>query len=180
MCKPLSWVGARLIRQRERCHLEHALARNTHGWRLVARMRTPRASFKRTSARTAMASKRCSQLSRIRSASRLARCVTRSEVGHSPDRSATPRLVIAALATRWGSWSPARSTNQTPSRMVRRRSTAARKASRVLPTPPGPTKVSSLVRSNAVFTSTSNRRRPTKVVDSAGRLPAPARLAAGT
>ena len=47
----------------------------------------------------------------------------------------------------------------------------------ILPTPPGPTKVTRRVLVNAAFTSVSNRRRPTKLVDSAGSLPMPDRLA---
>ena len=47
----------------------------------------------------------------------------------------------------------------------------------ILPTPPGRTKVTRRVLVNAAFTSVSNRRRPTKLVDSAGSLPMPDRLA---
>src|SRR6266581_6038768 len=67
--------------------------------------------------------------------------------------------------------------NQAPSRTVLLRSAAARRARRVLPTPPGPTKVTRRVLANTAFTSVSNRRRPTKLVDSAGSLPMPDRLA---
>src|ERR1700716_2131880 len=67
--------------------------------------------------------------------------------------------------------------NPTPSCTVLLRSAAARRARRVLPTPPGPAKVTRRVLANAAFTSVSNRRRPTKLVDSAGSLPMPDRLA---
>jgi len=67
------------LAMRQLARLEHPEIPS--GWRLVARRRTPAASFKTASARTAMASKRCSQLSRTRSASREARWATRSEVG---------------------------------------------------------------------------------------------------
>jgi hypothetical protein len=54
------------------------------------------------------------------------------------------------------------------------------RASRVLPTPPGPTKVRRWVVANAAFTSASNLRRPTKLVDSGGSLPATNPLAGDT
>jgi hypothetical protein len=48
---------------------------------------------------------------------------------------------------------------------------AARSAKRVLPTPPGPTSVTRRAPARAALTSWSCRRRPMKLVSSAGRFP---------
>ena len=60
------------------------------------------------------------------------------------------------------------------------RSEAARIASRVFPTPPGPTKVTRRASLSFLRVSASSWRRPTKLVVSAGRFPdVEARLATG-
>src|SRR6202023_1595788 len=65
----------------------------------------------------------------------------------------------------------ASSTSQAPSGKPRPRSDAMRIASRVLPTPPGPTRLTSRAPDSLVLRSASSRRRPTKLVAAAGRLP---------
>ena len=74
-------------------------------------------------------------------------------------------------STRPGSLTSASSTSQPPSRNPRPRSAAIRIASLVLPTPPGPTRLTSRASVSFFLTSASSRRRPTKLVASAGRLP---------
>src|SRR5205085_670030 len=76
-----------------------------------------------------------------------------------------------ALPTSSGSWTSASSTNQTPSGKLRPTSMATRIARRVLPTPPGPTRLTRRTDVSFFLSSASSRRRPTKLVDSAGRLP---------
>src|SRR5207244_5239265 len=65
----------------------------------------------------------------------------------------------------------ASSTSQAPSANPRARSAAARNASRVLPTPPGPTRLTSRLVLSFFLISASSRRRPTKLVVSAGKFP---------
>lgn len=48
---------------------------------------------------------------------------------------------------------------------------AARSASRVLPTPPGPTRLTSRAVASRARSSASSRRRPMKLLASAGRFP---------
>jgi hypothetical protein len=61
--------------------------------------------------------------------------------------------------------------SQAPSAKPRPRSAAARTARRVLPTPPGPTRLTRRAVVSLCLISPSSRRRPTKLVSSAGRLP---------
>src|SRR2546429_59424 len=78
---------------------------------------------------------------------------------------------MTTLAT----WAPSRtspnSASQAPSLNPRSSSPAERRASRVLPTPPGPTRLTSRAVPSLDRTSPSWRRRPTKLVSSAVRFP---------
>ena len=78
---------------------------------------------------------------------------------------------MKACPTSAGSLTSASSTTHAPPGNPRTRSVAARIASRVLPTPPGPTRLTSRAPASFDRTSASSRRRPTKLVASAGRLP---------
>jgi hypothetical protein len=84
--------------------------------------------------------------------------------------SCRPSALKTACTTSWGSSIDARETSQTPAGKLRTSSAAARRASRVLPAPPLPVSVSSRVWLSKRLTSLSSRRRPTKLVSSAGRL----------
>src|ERR1700674_2656016 len=61
--------------------------------------------------------------------------------------------------------------NQAPSADPRPSSDAIRSPSRVFPTPPGPTRLTRRAVASFFLISPSSRRRPTKLVVSAGRLP---------
>ena len=138
--------------------------------RLVASSRSWGHALTRVTARTARASSRCSQLSRT-SSSRLPATYSVSEDSDKPaERSCTPSALKTAWVTSSGSWIGASWTSQAPSGNPRDISVAARSASRVLPTPPLPVRVSNRVVVSRCLTSRSSGRRPTKLVRSAGRL----------
>ncbi len=81
-----------------------------------------------------------------------------------------PRTEAIVCGIRPGTESGVRSTNQTPSGNSFTRVAASRKASRVFPTPPAPTRVNSGDDATTAGNSWSSFRRPTKLVSSAGRL----------
>ena len=83
------------------------------------------------------------------------------------------RALATVCGSSCGSWRAASSTNHTPSGNVRRTSAAIRSASRVFPTPPTPVRVSIRLLASSRRVSASSRRRPTKLVSSAGRTPRP-------
>src|SRR5207247_1589145 len=78
---------------------------------------------------------------------------------------------MTALATSPGSRTSASSTSHAPAGKALARSVAARMARRVLPTPPGPTRLTIRTVASFLRSSASSRLRPTKLVASAGRLP---------
>ena len=88
----------------------------------------------------------------------------------SSGRSLTPK----AWAIAWGTGAPsergASSTSHTPPGYAPTRLRATSKASRVLPEPPVPVRVSRRVMASSRVTSSSSRFRPTKLVLGAGRL----------
>ena len=64
-----------------------------------------------------------------------------------------------------------KSTTQTPPGHARENRLPALSANRLLPMPPGPVSVSSLVRAYDLLMRASSRPRPMKLVSSTGRLP---------
>src|SRR5215472_3815952 len=78
---------------------------------------------------------------------------------------------MTAVPTSEGSRTSASSTSQAPLEKPRPRSVAIRAASRLLPTPPGPTRLTRRAVVSFFLSSASSRRRPMKLVASAGTLP---------
>src|SRR5215472_5513398 len=141
--------------------------------RPVARTCSSGQDLVRAAARTAQASSRCSQLSNTSRRRLPARYSVSNDSDSPPDRSCTPSALKTACVTSSGSRIEASETSQVPSGNPRDISAAARSASRVLPAPPVPVRVSSRVVVSRRFTSRSSCRRPTKLVSSGGRLDAP-------
>jgi hypothetical protein len=140
--------------------------------RLVARMCSPGHLCKRASASGAQPSRRCSQLSRTSSNSVWARSREMVSVRGRPGSSLIIMACATACGTRAGSETGASSTHQTPSPNSDASREATASASRVLPLPPGPVRVSSRtfpVRSSS--SSATSRSRPTKLVNCSGILP---------
>lgn len=85
-----------------------------------------------------------------------------------PGCSPTPMAAATAAPTRPGSVTGTRSTKHTPSAKSPATSAATASASRVLPTPPRPTAVTSRRAVTAAASSPRSRVRPTKAVNGAG------------
>ena len=141
------------------------------GSRLVAITRTPGAARITSLTSRAAASSRCSQLSRTSSSSLSLRYERSRASGSVAAWSRRSRAARTALLTSAGSWSSASSTSQAPPAKPRPRLVAMRIARRVLPTPPGPTRLTRRAVASFLLASASSWRRPTKLVVSAGRLP---------
>ena len=126
----------------------------------------------RRSATSGAASTTCSKLSST-SSRRLSRRNTASCASSgSVPVSRKGKACAMAETTRSGLVMGARSTNQIPSENASTRLVATWRARRVLPTPPGPVKVSRRIsswRSRSTSTATS-RSRPTSGVSGAGRF----------
>ncbi len=135
--------------------------------RLVARIRAFGVPCNRAAVSSAQAVSRCSQLSITRSRRRSPTRSASASSGGRPTRSGGPSAAAAASGTRAGSSSPARSTKRMPSGNVRWTRSARRRASRVLPTPPGPVSVTSRDPANSWRPPSSSARRPTKPAGSA-------------
>ena len=110
----------------------------------------------------------CSQLSSTSSrpcwrSTRITRCAR-----SAPARCSTPTARATAAQTRSGSGTPLRSTRLAPS--ANRGATAAAPsiASRVLPTPPAPTRVIRRLAARCPVTSETSRSRPTRGVNGSG------------
>ncbi len=131
------------------------------GCRLVATTRTPRQERRSSSARRAHPPTRCSQLSSAISTDRSPRRCPRVTGGSAAGPMTTPSAIAATSAIRAGSSTAARSTHALRSdpRPARRRSVS--RARRVLPLPPGPTRVTSRCAASSSPTSRSSRWRPT-------------------
>ncbi len=89
------------------------------------------------------------------------------------DPSASARMPSVAdtrSGTRPASVNEANSTSRTPSVALGMNRAASSSASRVLPTPPGPMRVSKGVRSSKLCSSVSSRVRPMKLLSWRGRL----------
>ena len=136
-------------------------ARRRSGARLVARTTTPgQASTSR--ATSGEAGSRCSRLSSTRRRGRPPRWAATTGQGRLPPPWVTPRTWATVGSTSAGSRTAASSTTVTapPNAVDARRPASI--ASRVLPTPPGPVRVSSRVPPgvSGAMTSPSSRRRP--------------------
>jgi hypothetical protein len=136
--------------------------------RLVASTDTPGQCPSSRSTNTATASDTCSQLSSTSNASCSARCASTASSIVRPRGSSTPRAAATAAGTSDESLSGTRSTNHTPSARERDRSAATWAASRVLPTPPGPTAVTKRCSATAAASSATSTARPTNEVRSSG------------
>ena len=111
----------------------------------------------------------CSQLSRISSRCRALRYATTTS-NADPVADGSCRAVKIALATRVWSVSGARSTSHTPSGKPLSKLLPSCTATRVLPTPPEPTTVTSRCSRRSASTSPSSRFRATNEVNCCGRL----------
>lgn len=109
----------------------------------VASTHTSAASRSRTSQSTAQASIMCSQVSSTMSSCCPLRWPTTASSGSIPAWSGTPSTVASVAGTSSGSERAESSASHTPSGNRSRRPSAARRAVRLLPTPPGPTSVTS-------------------------------------
>lgn len=88
--------------------------------------------------------------------------------GVMPDCSGSSRTPASVGGTNSGSCRADSSTSRTPSANRSATARAARSAVRLLPTPPGPTSVTSRDRANSAFSTASSSLRPTKLVNSTG------------
>ncbi len=137
--------------------------------RLVARIRRSGQQPSSLVASSADAASRCSQLSSTSSrrcgrSTRIRRCAR-----SAPARSSTPAARATAAQTRSGSGTPLRSTRFTPSANPGAATAAPSIASRVLPTPPAPTRVTSRLAARCPVTSVTSRSRPTREVNGSGK-----------
>ena len=136
--------------------------------RLVTSARVPGQAARIRSANSAASSITCSQLSRTSSHRPVpSRAATASASGWC-EPSVTPSAVATARATN-PSRTGTRSTNAPPDGNSATASSAITAASRVLPTPPGPSSVTSRASSIAASTAARSAARPTNVVPDAGR-----------
>ncbi len=154
--------------------------RMTSGWRLVATIRRRSHRSSRAAASSAHESTTWSQLSRTRRASPPPRSRPSAAVAAAPPRLRRPSVLAVSAATSQSAGTAARSTNRTmPGGRAIRRTTSA--ANRLFPTPPGPIRVRSLVRPNALPTAPISLSRPMSGVTSeVARAPKPSRRAGWT
>ena len=138
------------------------------GSRLVARSVSRGPERSSVSASPAVAGSRCSQLSRISRRDRCRTYSTTTSMTRCPDRARRSSAAAIASATSPASVTPASSTRTTPSGWDGSTARANSRASRVLPTPPVPARVSSLVSRSNDLSSVSSRPRPMKELASAG------------
>ena len=139
--------------------------------RLVVRIDREAQTRSRRSARSATAAARCSQLSRTSSTARSPMCSAIVAVASCPGTSGAPRPSATACGAMAGSSTGASSTQRTPPGNRPRAASAAARASRVFPVPPGPVRLSSLLRARASTTSWSSRWRPTSGASRTGSRP---------
>ena len=134
----------------------------------VARTATPGHRPRTLSTNTPTPSTRCSQLSRTSSASRSARWASTCSSLDRPGESARPSVRLTAAGTSASSVTGTRSTNHTPSRQRSATAAATAVARRVLPTPPGPSAVTSRSADTAWTRSATSVDRPTNEVSGTG------------
>ena len=121
------------------------------------------------SSRPGIPSSRCSQLSRTSSVSRGASQPSTVSSLDRPWRSPRPSAAAIARATMAGSVTGTRSTYQAPSAYRPATSVTTLSASRVLPTPPGPTAVTRRCAASAAASSARSATRPTNEVNGRGQ-----------
>ncbi len=141
------------------------------GSRLVARSRTSGQMRSSCSISALISETTCSQLSTTTSIRRVRAKSAMLPATVRPGRGATPRLVAATWIAESASIAGASSMNQQPSRCSWTTHAAVSIARRVLPTPPGPTSVTSRERASASRVAARSAVRPTKEVSWRGRLP---------
>jgi hypothetical protein len=134
--------------------------------REVAKIRQRDPDDKISSTRSATSSIRCSQLSRTSSKSLPAKAVAASSVS----RIASPAASATVETTSDGSLSGANAAKNTPSGNSSTNSAAAASASRVLPAPPMPVKVTSRFAASSVASCVSSSSRPINSVRCTGWL----------
>ena len=140
------------------------------GSRLVARTCTPGHDARRRATSRAASSTMCSQLSKT-SSSALSR--RNSMIESSTERCwrcCMSSTVATALDVDASSLTPASSTITTPSANSSCKSSAARNASVVFPTPPGPTRVTSASCGTSALSASISASRPTRWVVSRGTV----------
>jgi hypothetical protein len=145
------------------------------GPRLVTRARTLGAPAMSVPT-DGLASSTCSKLSSTSSVVRCRSSTWRASITGCGPRSPVPTVEAITLGTRCGSVMDASSTKNTPSGKRSMTSEAVRRASRVLPDPPGPVRVTTLADSSKAWTCSSSCSRPTNDVSSVGRLVGVSRL----
>ena len=139
--------------------------------RLVARIVTVAECWKMFSISSAAASRTCSQLSKIRSRCRLSKAMAMLSVRLIPGCWMIPSTPATASGTAAGSPTAASSTRNAPSRKSIAERVATSSASRVLPTPPTPVRVTRRWALSVVCTSTMSDSRPTIDVVGERRFP---------
>ena len=112
----------------------------------------------------------CSKLSRTRSSRRGARKASSVESSAAPSRAGSPSAPATALGTRAGSVIGASSAMKTPSGNASLIDAATSIASLVLPTPPGPSRVTNRRSSRRSPILASDSSRPTKASIRSGRF----------
>lgn len=121
---------------------------------------------------------RCSQLSSTSNTRRPAKARMMELSNADPACGATSNVDAIACTAASGSATGASSTNQTPSGNFSAAAAAASIDSRVFPTPPGPTNVTSRCESTSVASRLVSSTRPTNEVGGDGRFPGTAIAAA--
>jgi hypothetical protein len=150
----------------ERCSaLTHSPSRD------VAIVVTPAVRARIVSTESAAAFSTCSQLSRTTSRRRPDRASAMASVTLWAPWGATRSAAATASGTAAGLFTGASSTNHAPSANSPTKSPATRSASRVLPTPPTPVRVTSRWLAANLTRSATSASRPTKLVVSDGRFP---------
>ncbi len=139
------------------------------GSRLVVTIRRSVQRRSSASLSSTMASRTCSQLSKMSSARRPSSALTSAVVAPSGP-GLSRRVDAAASGTSDASSRVENSTNQTPSGYWSTRCAPSSSASRVFPTPPGPVRVSSDVDATRSSASAISASRPTNVDSWRGRL----------
>ena len=136
--------------------------------RLVARTVVVGQPVSNRSTKAVSPSTRCSQLSSTISAFAPANLATTVAVGDLPSCSPNPKALATAAPTIAGSVTGARSTYHAPAAYRSVTSVATARASRVLPTPPEPTAVTSRCRARSSASAARSAARPTNDVSGDG------------
>ena len=137
---------------------------------LVTSTWSPGQRSRRVSTADAAAASTCSQLSSTSSSSRSARwSVNAGSMSPAPPSDRAPTTAAISPTTSCSSVIDARSTNHAPSGNWWSTSAATWSDSRVLPTPPGPTRVTTRSEGTSSISCAISSSRPTKLVIWSGR-----------